>query len=175
MLTFRLEWRRHPVVEALRNPRVKDAGVTLIEMLVVLVLIGVGAGIVTYALPSGSAARSVSQEATLLKSRLNIAAERSLIGGRPFRMTWTSTGYRFEEWEGAKWQTASSPPFIAAHVFDDAVSLTTMVGGSEGEIAITPDLLPTANGVVEIRLKAGTSSETLVFDGAAARIEGGTL
>mgnify|MGYP000397973550 FL=1 len=70
--------------------RADDSGVTLIEILVVLALIGIGAGIVSYALPSGANARTLEQEATLLAARLTNVADRSLVAGETYRVIWQS-------------------------------------------------------------------------------------
>ena len=74
--------------------RADDSGVTLIEILVVLALIGIGAGIVSYALPSGANARTLEQEATLLAARLTNVADRSLVAGETYRVIWQSEAYR---------------------------------------------------------------------------------
>lgn len=154
--------------------RAADAGVTLIEILIVLVLIGVGAGVVTLALPSGSSARSLTQESTLLVSRLNIAAERSLIGGRPYRLEWSTTGYLFQLWDGESWLSAPNAPLAEPHTLDANVSLVGLDNSQTGRVTITPDLLPARTGLIKLTMRAGSAHQSIQFDGATARTAIGT-
>ena len=55
--------------------RRQDAGVTLVEVLVVLVLVGIMAGIVGLSIGTGSRGDIAKQEADLLVDRLNRAAD----------------------------------------------------------------------------------------------------
>jgi general secretion pathway protein H len=152
--------------------RQRDSGVTLIEVLVVLALIGVSAGVVSYAIPSGRADRDLRQEAELLTARLNLAAERSLVEGRRYRLNWEGSGYSFEEWTEAEWRT-TTPPFDAPHRLAGDTRLRQTGGAATGALRITPDLLPPEEGALHLRLAAGESSLTVIFDGAAARLSGG--
>jgi general secretion pathway protein H len=151
--------------------RVKDSGVTLIEVLVVLVLIGISAGIVTYSLPSGRAARTVDQEAGLLAARLNLAAERSLIGGQHYRLDWTVAGYQFLQWQDDDWSTAMGAPLNADHRLAGGTAMTQGDGARRGSLQITPDLLPPSDGPATLRFEAGSNRQTVTFDGVTARAE----
>jgi len=154
--------------------RNRDSGVTLIEMLVVLALIGVGAGIATYALPSGPAARTVAQEATLLSTRLNLAAERSLIGGRSVRLDWDAKSYGFDEWTGDGWGVTPVAALSARHVLEGVTQLFSDTSALSGEMTITPDLLPSAGRLRLFRLGSGAVARTVVFDGASASLREST-
>ncbi|KIN71065.1 prepilin-type N-terminal cleavage/methylation domain-containing protein [Sulfitobacter guttiformis] len=151
-----------------------DAGVTLIEILVVLVLIGVSAGVILYALPSAPNSRTVAQEADLLMSRLNIAAERSLIDGKLFRLNWTLDSYSFEEWSEGAWQNASGAPLAENHRLADDLLLSGPAGAQRGTVRITPDLLPNSAGVDVLRLASGHLGRILTFDGASAVLSDAT-
>lgn len=153
------------------DPRSSDSGVTLLEMLVVLTLIAVGAGVVTLALPSAAQDRTVTQEAGLLAARLNLAAERSLIERRQFRMDWTAHGYSFDEWSGADWQNAEGATLSGAHAFDRNAMLSGADGARRGSVTLTPDLLPPQAGLLELRLSAGTAVQSVIFDGVVARVK----
>lgn len=153
--------------------RSKDSGVTLIEVLVVLALIGVSAGIVTYALPSGGQSRTLDQEAALLAARLNLAAERSLIGGDQHRLDWTASGYTFATWRDGGWDEPSGAPLDQEHTLARGAILTDANGARQGMLRITPDLLPASEGVSQLRLNVGTLREVVMFDGATARVERG--
>lgn len=152
------------------EPRQPDSGVTLIETLAVLALIGVSAGLVTYALPSGPGARTLAQEAALLERRLSLAAERSLTGRQPLSMSWQGGTYAFREWDGTAWQ-APAAAFAGPHGLPEGMQLASTSPG--GELRITPDLLPPATGPVTFRLGTGPGARHILFDGATARaVEG---
>jgi general secretion pathway protein H len=150
--------------------RRKDSGVTLIEVLVVLALIGVSAGIVTYALPSGGQTRTLDQEATLLAARLNLAAERSLIGGDHYRLDWTAAGYTFATWREGAWDEARSAPLDQEHRFARGAVLSGAGGAQQGTLRITPDMLPASDGARSLRLEVGALRQVVLFDGATARV-----
>lgn len=150
-----------------------DSGVTLIEMLVVLSLIAVSAGVVTLALPGAGQGRTVTQEANLLAARLNLAAERSLIEGRHFRLDWTTQGYGFDEWTDDGWNDANGAPLSEDHLLDRDAVLTDADGARQGRLRVTPDLLPPEAGVLELTLSAGTARQAVVFDGIVAQLRTG--
>ena len=150
--------------------RTADSGVTLIEVLIVLTLIGVSAGIVSYALPSDAPERSLEQEAALLAARINLAAERSLTGGHPLSLDWQTDGYSFREWRAGVWDAAQNAPLDLKHTLASGAILTDADGMSAGAVQITPDLLPSSAGIILLSLEAQGLRRTVAFDGAAARI-----
>ncbi|MDF1727657.1 MAG: prepilin-type N-terminal cleavage/methylation domain-containing protein [Sulfitobacter sp.] len=153
--------------------RAGDSGVTLIETLIVLVLIGVAAGIVTLSLPSGAPPREIAQEAALLSARINLAAEQSLIAARPYRMNWATDGYNFEVWDGEDWGQEGENE--VRHELADGILLTEEGGARSGVLRINPDLLPSASGPALFRLRSGTNGQEVLFDGATARPRGDVL
>jgi len=68
---------------------------TLVEMLVVLAIVGVSAGMVTLAV-GGRNDAAAQTEANRLADRLRLAADEALIVGRPVLLTMNPTGYGFE-------------------------------------------------------------------------------
>ena len=152
------------------NRRRADAGVTLIEILVVLALIGVSAGVVMYALPSASQARNLNQEAALLTARLNLASERSLINGTFYRLNWVAQGYSFDEWSDGAWRNAGTAPLSEAHSLGAGMTLTDEGTGPKGGVEISPDLMPSGAAVVRLRISADTRERFITFDGASATL-----
>jgi general secretion pathway protein H len=150
------------------EPRKADAGVTLVEILVVLALIGISAGIVMYALPSPAQARSLNQEAALLTARLNLATERSLITGQYYRLDWSAQRYVFEEWRDDAWHSAASAPLSEAHSLGADIALSDGSARRAGTVQISPDLLPSSAAVVSLRMTAGAQEQSITFDGASA-------
>jgi general secretion pathway protein H len=77
-------------MRTIRSP----AGFTLLELLVVLAIMGVLAGLVSVAVMPGEAAR-LDVESERLMQLLVLAAEEARIGGKPIAWTVQSPGYRF--------------------------------------------------------------------------------
>lgn len=71
------------------------AGLTLVEMLVVLAIVGISAGMVTLAV-GGRNDAAAQTEANRLADRLRLAADEALIVGRPVTLTMNPAGYAFE-------------------------------------------------------------------------------
>lgn len=165
MQTSFLVASKHPMAEA----RAKDTGVTLIEVLIVLSLVAVSAGVVTLALPTASSQRSIAQEAELLAARLNLAAERSLIEGHTFKFYWDQETYGFLEWSNQEWHPLADPAFVEAEAAQSDVSLADHLGARRGQIIITPDLLPHDTGTLEIEISSGANRLSVLFDGLTAR------
>lgn len=151
--------------------RATDSGVTLIEVLIVLSLIAVSAGVVTLALPEATSKKSIAQEAELLAARLNLAAERSLIEGKTFKFYWDQETYGFQKWTDQEWQPLTDPAFVETEAVLSGVSLIDQLGARRGQIIITPDLLPQHSGALEIEISSGANGRSVQFDGLAARLK----
>ncbi|QUJ76783.1 prepilin-type N-terminal cleavage/methylation domain-containing protein [Sulfitobacter albidus] len=147
-----------------------DSGVTLIETLVVLVLVAVAAGIVTLSLPGTAPPRAVAQEADLLGKRLNLAAERSLTTGQTLRMAWGDGSYGFSVWDGAAWTPATAQSLAGPHRIESGLILDDPDGARSGEIRITADLMPDAEGPRVLRIGNGALRHAVTFDGARASV-----
>lgn len=145
-----------------------QSGMTMIEILVVLSVIATAASMVMLSLPNGSTLRSAQQEAELLVARLNIAAERSLVESRMLRMSWSSEGYGFEEWQQDAWQAVEGLPLSAPHRLDRYLVLSDVAGAGRGSIIFTPDLLPPDEGVVDLFVRGASGEMRVSFDGYMA-------
>lgn len=74
---------------------IRACGFTLVEMLVVLLLLGLGAGLAS-AVFSGRGAESVAMEASRLAERFELAATEARLAGRS--LGWTSDGSSYRFW-----------------------------------------------------------------------------
>lgn len=157
--------------QAMSDQRSGESGMTMIEVLVVLSLIAVSAGVVTLAWPSTVSGRSLAQEAELFAARMNLAAEQSLIERRQLRMNWSTEGYGFEEWTKDGWQNLRGGTLSENHRLNRDIVLTQGFGASRGSITVTPDLFPPEGGRLEWMLRAGTFVRTVTFDGFSARLD----
>ena len=159
---------------AVPHPRRHEAGVTLVEVLVVLAIMGVMTGIAALAIPSGPRPATLRAAADLLAARLDIAAEESLISGRAARLEWDGTGYRFTERQGDDWAPHGNAALAGPHPAD-GIALRGETGGGSGVLTITPDLAPPDGTIVRVGLgragEVGAGPVAVVFDGASARVE----
>lgn len=75
----------------------REAGMTLVEIVVALALVGVMAGIAV--LSVGAADRGVGSEteARRLAARIALAADRALIEGQTLNLIWDEQGYSLDE------------------------------------------------------------------------------
>ena len=157
--------------QAMADQRSGESGMTMIEVLVVLSLIAVGAGIVTLTLPSAATGRSLTQEAELFVARLNLAAEQSLIERRQLRMSWSAGGYGFEEWTKDGWQNLKGGALSVNHRFDRDIVLTQGFGTGRGSVTVTPDLFPPEGGRLEWMLRTDAFVRAVTFDGFSAHLD----
>ncbi len=79
-------------------------GVTLIEVLVVLVILSVVSGILVLSIGSADGNARVRQEALRLAERMDYACERAELSGRTIGLTVNVDGYGFMRAEGDRWQ-----------------------------------------------------------------------
>lgn len=152
------------------QPRAAEAGVTLVEILVVLTLIAVTAGVVSYALPSPARSRNLDQEAALLAARLNLAATHSLMTGQAVAMDWQGDAYGFREWQDGDWRAATGAPLSERHRLAAGAVLSDGAGAARGVVAMSPDLLPARDGVQTVWVTSGAARRGVAFDGVVAAV-----
>tara|TARA_R110002049_G_scaffold64827_1_gene170646 strand:- start:3341 stop:3835 length:495 start_codon:yes stop_codon:yes gene_type:complete len=150
--------------------RLHDAGVTLVEVLVVLALIGILAGVVGLSFGSGPRGDVAGQEADLLVARLNRAADEVMLTGVPMGFVWAAEGYRFDLYDGDTWQPHDLPILAAPHLLGGE----TRIADAAGAMVLSRDMDPGAAGPLTLELLSGAGpSEVIRFDGLnAVRLEG---
>jgi type II secretion system protein H len=153
-----------------RNPatRSSDAGVTLVEILVVLVLIGVLAGAVGLSIRPGDRTTALDREANLLANRMEQAADHALLSGRPAGIIWTDVEYHFVEFRENAWGTHSVPLLAERHVFGGGLRMVS--DARSGARVIGPDLLPQDDEPLTISFASATARRMVTFDGASTSI-----
>ncbi|WP_170311874.1 prepilin-type N-terminal cleavage/methylation domain-containing protein [Sulfitobacter sabulilitoris] len=149
--------------------RTRDAGLTLVEVLVVLVIIGTLTGAAALSFGARGGATDVAQQAELLAARIGRAAQDALIADRAARMEWDSDGYRFAIWDGAAWQDHPDAVLAPAYGLAGAVSLGT-AGAARGTVRFDADMTPPAGRALRLRLSRGDARRVVVFDGITARV-----
>ncbi len=140
-----------------------DAGLTLVEMLVVLAIIGVAAGAVTLGIGAATRAPSVESEARRFAGRLQAAADDAMLGDRMIALTVDRSGYGFARVAsdgliprgtptidyhrmpaGIDMQLSTAPPFILGVDGATKPLVATIVGGRQSWVVRYDGLTATA-------------------------------
>ncbi|QFT58108.1 hypothetical protein FIU94_04670 [Sulfitobacter sp. THAF37] len=151
------------------GPRPSDTGVTLVEVLVVLVLIGVVASAVALSVGAGGRNDVLAREGDLLISRLNRLADEVVLRGTSAALVWRDDGYAFQVREGDDWVPHPVP--VLAHPHRLPARMEMRIGEEgRGSLVVTPDLLLQAGGPALVALEvAGGARGAILFDGITAR------
>lgn len=147
--------------------REREAGLSLVEVLVVLAIVGVMSGVTVLGLGALDRGGSGEAEATRLANRLRLAADEALVTSVPLALVWEERGYRFLAWHaaGARWQGA--PGDLGRHHGLPAPLRLARDGGSGDAVMIAPDL-PQPPAVLHIAGGGGTWQ--VAFDGFGAAV-----
>ena len=100
-----------------------EAGMTLVEMLVVLAIVGIAAGAVSLGIGAATRQPTAETEARRFASLIQSAADDSMLGDRLVALTVTSHGYGFSEWGGTGWQAKSGEAY-AYHEMPAGMDMT---------------------------------------------------
>ena len=154
-----------------RDPQ---AGLTLIETLIVLVIIGVMAGVAVLGLGALDRGGRAEAEARRLADRLQLASDQVLVAGAPLAMVWDATGYRFLRWDAgqATWEANGAGLLDRRHALPGALRLERAGVAGTPPVLITPDL-PQPEAL--FRISGSGAPWAVGFDGfrAAAAPQGG--
>ncbi len=122
-----------PSIEPIRVAPPRDAGFSLIELLVVIVILAIVAAM---ALLSMGALRSddpVETEARRLTALVQLVAEEALIQGRDFGLEFFADGYRFLAWDPDErlWSVVDDEAALRRRTLPDGVRVALAVDGRE--------------------------------------------
>jgi general secretion pathway protein H len=146
-----------------------EAGMTLVETLVVLALVAIASGAAVTGL-APRPAQTAAAEAARLAALLSLAGDAALSGGAPVALVWTAPGYAFRHAPGARgdWRPFASGPLAADRDLPAGVTLR------RGDGAAPPVLLArgglAAAAVLDLADARGRTR--VLFDGLAARVAG---
>lgn len=101
---------------------------TLIEMLVVLAIIGVMAGLTVLGMGGAARGANIESEARRLADRLQLAADEVMVSDRPIALAWDAKGYGFLAWDGRGWRAEDGAAF-ARHALPAGLRLTLPARG----------------------------------------------
>lgn len=122
-------------IAAPRTWRDGQAGMTLVEVLVVLSIIGVATAATVLSLQGADRASRSEAEARRLAQNINLAVDEAFVDGAPLALVWDAHGYRFVAWspQAQAWGP-SSTPILARHDLTPILSLERQ--GIEGAPAV---------------------------------------
>ena len=144
----------------LRRP--SEVGLTLIEMLIVLAIIGVAAGATTLGIGAATRAPSVETEAKRLATRLQAAADDAMLGDRTIAFTAEKHGYGFAT-IGADGKTAART--------DDALGFHRLPGGITMTLSTRPPVVLGVDGSgkpMSATIESGSQRWLVTYDGMTA-------
>ena len=95
----------------------KREGFTLVELMVVIAIVGLVAGVAVLATPDPEG--GLRAEAARFAARAQAAQERAVMDNRPVAIVLRDGGYSFEWREEGKWRPLSAKPFVETRWSDE--------------------------------------------------------
>jgi len=114
---------------------------TLVEVLVVLVLVGIMAGVAGLSIGPADRAAGPAREAQLLVARLNRAAQETTMAGADMAFVWSANAYRFVILQDGVWVPHPVPLLGQGHTLPRDILLTATAATAGGYI-VSAALLP---------------------------------
>lgn len=141
----------------------RESGFTLVEVLVVLAIIGVMAGIAVVGLGSADRSATAEAEARRLAASIQLAADEALIADRPAALSWDGDGYAFLVWDpaAAQWRGHEGVELAARHELAGDIVLAS--DDPAGPVALGDRAVP-----VRFTVTAGSESWRVEYDGLTA-------
>ncbi len=147
------------------TPRAATAGITLIEVLVVLAVIGVAAGATMMSVTGSERGGRAETEALRLARHLSLAVDEALISGRDHALDWDESGYHFQTYDRTSgWGAAQLSVLAQRHDLRAATRLRRL-----DDVVAPVDISAAAvSAETVMMLDAGSTSWVVLFDGFTA-------
>ena len=105
-----------------------DRGFTLIELVVVLAIIALGAAAVLFSVPGPE--RSLRDSSERLAAQAAALRDEAVLGARPMAIRIVAGGYRFEHYDGLAWVGEREKPFRAVEL-PEGMTVTAVPSGEQ--------------------------------------------
>lgn len=142
-----------------------EAGMTLVEILVVLAIIGVAAGAVVLGIGAAARPPSVESEARRLAERLQLAADDVMIDDRGLAFQWHGDGYGFLLRTPGGWR-AGEDEGLAYHRLPGSMALS-VAGVKKG---VRPVGIDGAGQPFSARLDSTAGRWLVAYDGLTVSV-----
>lgn len=151
--------------------RSADSGITLIEVLVVLAVIGVATGATMLGLNATDRSTRAEAEAIRLARNLSLGVDEALLSGTPLALIWDAGGYSFVAWSAAdkSWGSANGASFATRHDVRATVAMSVQGASTPRPIVIEASGIGPAVAFEFASTSANSNqSWTVAFDGFSA-------
>jgi general secretion pathway protein H len=148
-----------------RRPRPRrEAGFTLLEVLVVLVIIGIITSMAVVSTGVLGRDHEIQEEARRFVAVVGQAHEEAQIEGRDFGLRFDSSGYDFLEFDALnqRWLPVGGDPLLRARALPEGVRLELLL--EDREIQLKPREAPTEQRKIEPQVLLYGSGELVAFE-----------
>ncbi|WP_062263120.1 type II secretion system minor pseudopilin GspH [Endozoicomonas arenosclerae] len=101
----------------------KNAGFTLLEIMLVMVLLGIATAVVLPTLEPGDSSARLKTDAERFAALVKTGHEESLIKGKDLGVKFTRNGYQFMERDEGKWQPLQQDRMLTEKELPEAITL----------------------------------------------------
>ncbi|WP_298976443.1 Tfp pilus assembly protein FimT/FimU [uncultured Roseobacter sp.] len=148
--------------------RAGDAGVTLIEMLVVLVVIGIMASTVAMSFRPKTSGTAPEVTALKLVADLRLAVQFAIDHQRGFGVKAGPEGYRFWTIGAGGWEPHADPSLRRLKPFPDTMRISVQ-DHEDMVFAVSRYLVPAGSTPWQVTLRQGPFAHQVTFDGVTAQ------